>query len=210
MTAPELFSESNIVNTVAGYLAEQFITQNYLVYWHKRDAVQTDDGWYYEWSINKTTYLADGTFAADVTAAVGMVSFVDGLPADPRFVTRLISDASIGPADEVPVPVVSIELSAEMHQENYELGTGVKWRTRHLILDGYGRTPYEQGKFKDWFALWFEKESVLDLENHDTGAGAIVDQITFIQVRTDAARFLDKGNALTYQTLTNALIVYVA
>src|SRR5690242_15772631 len=121
-----VWSESNIINSLSLYLAGQLLAAGFLVYWHERDALQINTsptGWYLQYSQNYQTYLANSTFQAAHAAAVGIVTMVDSIPANPRFVKRLTSDASVGPADAITVPAVSIEVGPAIPVQNYELGT---------------------------------------------------------------------------------------
>jgi len=213
MATPDKFSETNVVNSVALYLASKLIANGYLLYYHKRDVLQIADspaGWYYQFSVNKAAILADPTVAAAVASAKGLVTVTDGLPAVPRFIQRLISDASIGPADVVSVPAVSVELSPVMLTESYELGARTKWRYRHLLVDSYVRTPDEQALFKDWLALWFEQDTFIAVHDHDAGTLAEIGTVRLEQVRVDHDRLVTGPEATTYQVLANALTEYVA
>ena len=100
-----------------------------------------------------------------------MVTFVDTIPAVPRFITRLTDDTSVGPADTVPVPAMAIALGAPVPLAAVEIGTKVKWRTRHLMIDSYTRTTDEQGLFKDALANWLDENTILAIADHDAGTG---------------------------------------
>jgi hypothetical protein len=209
---PAQFSTTNISNSIALYLAANFLAKGYLVYYHARDAVQintTSTGWYRNWSQNKATYLAPGTFATAWAAAKGVVTFVEAFPAEPRYTQRLISDTSIGAAGEITLPAISIDVRPEGGQDNYELGTKLKWRHRHLILESYTRDLTEQVRFQDWFNLWFEQDTYLDIADHDAGTAAAIGQIDIVQPSVDAERFPQSTDATLYQVLLNALMMYV-
>lgn len=207
------WSETNILNSVALYITSQFIAQGYVIYYHRQDAMQINTsatGWYYQWSTNKAAILADSAFAAALSAGKGLLTVVEALPAEPRFVERLISDASVGAADEVPVPALAFSLTSEQFQDGYELGTKMKWRSRHLMVDSYTRDDREQGRIKDWLTWWLELNSIVDIADHDAGSQAAVGSVVVDQVRVDTDRFFEKGQAATYQVLANALLTYVA
>ncbi len=209
---PDKYSERNIMNSVALYLAAKLLEKGYLVYYHKVDALQISDdptGWYFEFTANKAAYLADPTVAAAITAAEGVVTIVDGLPAVPRFITRLISDESLGQDDAITVPAVSVECSPVLLTSRYELGSRLKWRNRHLIVDAYVRDDDEQASFKDWLALWFEQDTVIDVVDHE-GSMDPVGPLDLDQVRVDSDRFVDGAEATTYQVLAQAVAEYVA
>jgi hypothetical protein len=210
---PEKYSETNILNSLTLYLATKFLAAGFLIYWHARDAVQintTSSGWYLQYSQNSSTYLADPTFAAAYAAAKGLVTFVDGIPAVPRFIVRLTSDQSIGPADAVPVPAVSVEIGASVPLANYELGSTTKWRSRHLVVDSYVRTPAEQKLFKDLLAQWFEPDLNLTVNDHDAGTLAVVGTVEVLDTAIADARVPNQAEATTYEVLLNSRIEYIA
>lgn len=210
---PEAFSESNVLNSLSLYVASKLLASGYLLYWHKRDAVQIADsstGWYTEWSKNGATYLANSTVAAAFSAARGLVTLTGEIPAVPRFIIRLIDDTSIGPADVVSVPTLSIEVGPAIAVSDYELGSGKKWRSRHLIVDGYVRTVEEQGRFKDFFSLWFDNNQALTIRNHDAGTLAQVGEVTVVDSVPRYQTLVMGAEATTYQVLLNARLVYVA
>jgi hypothetical protein len=204
------FSEHNVVNSITTYLAIKLLSARYLVYWHERGAVQTPDGWYNEWEANKATYLADPAFASQVASARGLISLVRALPAVPRFVQRLTSDASVGPADVVAVPTISVELGAALPVANYELGTTQKWRARQLILDAYVRNIDEQALVKDLFGLWFDAEQPLAIRDHDAGDLSDVGFLLVERPSIVAAVAAQGPEAVTYEVLLNAHLTYAA
>jgi len=212
-TDAERFSESNVLNSVALYLASKLFAAGYLVYWHKRDAVQintSSTGWYLTYSANRATYLADPTFAAAYAAAKGLVTFVDTIPAVPRFITRLTDDTSVGPADAVPVPAMAIALGAPVPLAQVEIGTKTKWRTRHLMIDSYTRTTDEQGLFKDALANWLDENTILAIADHDAGTLAVVGSVEVLDSTVASARVVDRAEAVTYEVLLNARLEYAA
>lgn len=207
---PAKFSESNIVNSLSLAMATQLLAAGYLVYWQYRDVVQTNAGWYPQWSVNRTAYLADVTFAAAVAGAQGLMTVVTEIPAAPRFVVRLISDTSVGATGEISVPTCSVEVGSAIPTANYELGTPKKFRSRHLICDAYVRTVEEQRKLADLLAIWFDNDLTIDIVDHDAGTLAPVGYVTVASstVRTDT---LTQGlEVTTYQAMLNARLVYVA
>ena len=213
MPTAEKFSTTNILNSVALYFASKLLQAGYLVYFHKRDVLMiadTPSGWYFQFSENKTAILADSTVQTAVAAAKGLITIVDGLPAVPRFVVRLIDDTSVGPAEIVPVPAASVELAAASPIEYLEIGTKLKWRTRHLVIDSYVRTDAEQHQLKDYLALWFDEDFFVEIKDHDDGSLSVVGVVTVQvpRVGTDILTLQDEPT--TYQVLLNARLTYVA
>jgi hypothetical protein len=205
------FSESNIANSVALYVADQLLAANYLLYWQDRDLLQVSPtAWYPEFSVHKATLLADPTVAAAIAAADGLLTVVQTLPALPRFVVRLIDDASVGDADVVPVPALAIELGPPVPLARYELGTPAKWRARHLVCDAYVRSAAEASRFKDLFARWFDPDTLLGIQDHDAGDLAEVGTVMVQDATVASMTVPEAAEATTYEVLLNARLVYVA
>ena len=203
------FSETNIVNTLSVFLAQKLMNVGYLIYWRQRDAVQTPEGWYYEWSTNYSTYMADATFAARVNSGNGLVVLTDSLPTEPVFIKRHIQVAGPIKQNEVPVPAISVEVGPPVAITNWELGSGLKMRGRHLIVDGYVRDRSEQAKFKDWFAMWFDNDTYFTIQNHDDGSLVAVGQLDTNDTVVDFAVEVAGQEQVTYQVLCNSRLEYI-
>lgn len=207
------YSTTNVLNTVAEYVATKLLAAGYLVYWHARDTVQIDTtptGWYPSFSQNRAAYAADSTFSTAVSNAIGLVTLVNSLPADPRFVIRLMSDASVGEADEVPVPAIALEIGAGVPVSSYEVGSRKKWRSRHLVLDGYFRDENESMLMEDLFTQWFDDDDTIAILDHDAGTQAAIGGDVYVMdsvVR--ALPHINQGDALTYEVILNAQLIYV-
>jgi len=210
MQPPEKYSETNVLNSLSLYVATKLLAANYLLYWQYRDALQAPSGWYPQWQANKLSYLVDVTLAAEVANAQGLLTIVGAIPAVPRYVTRLIDDTSVGPPDEVSVPTFSIEVGAAIPGPPYELGTKVRWRSRHLIIDSYARTEQESRRFKDFLALWFDADLLLQVVDHDAGDLADVGSLAVMDTSVHSATVLDGVEATTYEVLLHAGLIYVA
>lgn len=210
MQPPEKYSETNVLNSVSMYVTTKLLAAGYLIYWQHRDALQAGSGWYPQWNANKAAYLVDVTLAGEVTNAQGLLTIVGAIPAVPRYVTRLIDDTSVGPPDEIAVPTVSIEVGPPIPGPPYELGTKVRWRSRHLVLDGYMRTEQESRRFKDLLALWFDADQVLQVVDHDAGDLADVGSLVVMDASVHSATVLNGVEATTYEVLLHAGLIYVA
>lgn len=209
MTTPSQASSANFVNSTAEYLATQLLTKGYLVYWHVLDAVQTPDGWYYQYSTSTATYLADATFLARATAALGMVALVPAIPAEPRFVTRPTVDGTVLPVSQIAIPAIAIEVDAPAGPDRYELGSTAHWRKRHLTLDCYTRTAAEQTQWQDWLTEWFDPDALIPLRDHE-GAGASLGYSWCLQTRIDSNTVLNRAEAEAFQVVLNTFLEYIA
>ena len=208
-----LYSETNVVNSLSVHLAGQLLAAGYVVYWHQRDALQvntTSSGWYYNYSTQFAAYWTNGAFQTLLQNAKGLVTLTDSIPAQPRFLQRPINDGSVPEADAVMAPTIAIKVGPAVDLGDYELGTRTKWRTRHLVLDAFVRTSHESGLFKDWFSQWFDRDTVLDIVNHDAGTLAAVGPVRFNVVRVDSDEVFDQAEARSFEVLLNARLDYVA
>jgi len=210
MSLAEEFSGPNIVNSLALAVADRLMSGGYVVYWYRRDALQTMSGWYYQYSQSYPSLLANAGFLGMLTAAKGVVTFTDHVPAAPRFVTRHISDGSVPSSDAVMVPAVALRVSAQAVTGSYEMGTRVKWRMRELEADCFVRTPEEQERFKDLLAVTFDDDTVFTVLDHDAGTAAEVGPLRVAEktIREDVVR--DGAEATSYEVLLNAALEYVA
>lgn len=210
MALIDKYTTSNVSNSLATYFAERLLVAGYLVYWHHRDMVQTTDGTYYQYSTSYVTYLADPTFLSRYSAAKGIVTITDHVPAVPRHIIRPTTDGSVGPAESVTVPVLSIEIGDAVPLASYEAGSSLKWRTRHLVIDGYARSKDESARLADLLAVWFDEEVQRDVNDHDAGTQAVVGPIRVADMRVDRADFLDEAEERRFEVLLNARLEYVA
>lgn len=209
MTLQEQFSEKNVQNSIALYLASKLLAAGYLVYWSLIDAVQTNAGWYFQYSLNSATYLANPTYSAAITSAKGMVTLVNTLPAVPRFIVRPMNDGSVPADDEVAVPTIAVEIGSADVVRNYEMGTILKWRSRTLIVDGFFRNEQEQSAFQDAFNTWFDHDSTLDIVDHVAGDLSAVGPVTVRGPSVDS-QTTRAAEATTFETLLHTQLEYVA
>lgn len=206
---PEQASTANFLNSVAEYVAQKILDKGYLVYWHVLDAVQTPDGWYYEYSTNTATYLADATFAARAAAAKGMVSIVPAIPAEPRFVSRPTVDGTVLEASQIAIPAVSFLLGPPQATSRYQLGSGDHWRERRLTVDFYARTEFEQRQWQDWLATWFDHDVHLEIREHDN-AGAVLADTWCRLTGIDSNTVLNRAEAEAFQVVLTTFLEYIA
>ena len=211
MSTPEKYSKTNVLNSIATALAVKLLADGYLVYWKERDAVETGDGWYYQYSTNFTAYHADGTFAAAVAAAKAMVSVTIGFPASPQILQRHITEARSLSQNEIVVPALSIEIGPAMGVENIELGTHVQRRHRHLMIEGYLRDDFEMGAIADFLAIWFDNNTNFSVYDHDAGTAVEIGQAQTIATVVDSFRNDGDGQEQTsYQVMCNTMLEYFA
>lgn len=207
---PELYSESNVANSLSTDLAGRLLAAGYLLYWEPQDAVQTLSEWWLQFRVNEAAYLANPTFQARLAAAKGILTVAGTLPANPRFISRPTLDGSAPDADEVRVPAMIITLSAARPGRPYELGTTKKWRTRHLMVEAYVRNESELRLLKDLLALWMEPDRVVAIVNHDAGTLAAIGDVHVTQSAVDSDLLFDGSEATTHQVVLNAMLQYTA
>lgn len=213
MTTPAKYSTSNILNSVSMYLADKLLEDGMLCYWHAADALQIDStasGWYYDFNTNRSTILQDATVSAAVSACRGIVTILSAYPAEPRFIHRLISDASLGPADEVPVPALVVDVTPVQRTSSYELGTRRRWRPRAVLVEMYARHQAEQRRLADWAERALEEDVVVEIRDHDAGTLAVVGDVQLESTSVSLDTYLDASEALAYQVVAGAYLMYVA
>lgn len=204
------YSATNVLNSMASILASKFLSVNYIVYWHNRDAVQTLDGLYFSWSTNSATHMADPTFSARVAAADGMVSLAESVSASPTWISRPITTAGAISQDQLLLPVISVEVGPALPVRNYQIGGTDKWRYRQLMLDGYVRTRAEQRKFIDWFAQWFDNETFYTVQDHDAGSLATVGDVECIDSTVRHRIDPIAVEPVVFQVVGNTRLQYIA
>jgi hypothetical protein len=205
-----LFSERNILNSVAMHLGAQLLEFGYLVYWHKIDAVQTPEGTYTGYTANQSAYLLDATFANRIQTAKGIVTITEGEVAIPRFPTRPTTDGRVATAERVQVPCFGVEIGPEVPQLSYEMGTRQRFRVRALTIEGRARTRDELTAFSDKFTEWFDEDAYLPVEDHDnvTSEGPDVVRVTRRLVTREVVE--DLGEQDRFQLELNARLEFVA
>ncbi len=210
MSTPEKFSTTNILNSIATDLVAKMLANNYIVYWKERYAVETNDGWYFEYSTKFTTYLADGTFAAAVASSKAMVSITQSFPASPQILQRHITEARSLSQNEIVVPALSIEIGPALGFENVELGTNLQRRHRHLVVAGFLRDDLEMGAIADFLAIWYDNNTNFPVYDHDSGTATEIGQMQTVATVVDS--FRDDENAqeqTAYQVICNTMLEYV-
>mgnify|MGYP001327115435 CR=1 FL=1 len=210
MTLAAKFSENNVATSVSSHLANRLVSGGYFVYWHAIDALQTPSGWYYGYTDSAATLLADDAFLAFMGTATGILTLTDHVPAAPRFITRHISDGTVPAEDEVMVPAMSVEVGASRAVAQYELGTGLKWRERRLVVEMYTRTPTERATLKDSLAIWLDLDTSLTVLDHDADDLAEVGAVRVDSVLMAEDEDLAGPEATTYAALLSAFLEYVA
>jgi hypothetical protein len=203
-------SERNVQNSVASFLASKLITAGYLVYWHQIDSVETPDGVYPNYSTLQSTYLAIPGFMARVNLSKGLVTLTGNLSALPRFVTRPTSDGKVEGHDTVPTPALSVTVGPMVSDGDFELGSKLRWRSRHLMVQGFLRNDAEQQTFADVLAEWFDDHTIVEIRDHVAGSLALLDTFDLVAPRVAKDTDVDGAEAVTYEVLVNARLEYVA
>jgi len=206
---PEQASTLNFVNSVAEYLTGKLLAEDYLIYWQVLDAVQTPDGWYYEYSTNAATYLLDGTFQARVTAAKGLVALVPAIPAEPRFIARPTVDGTVLPENQVGIPAIAIHIEAAEPKAFYQIGSPMQWRRRILQLDCYARTQEEQRQWQDWLAVWFDTDIRIPVRDHENAGGSLEETWCHL-TRIASNTVLYRAEAEAFQVVLTTFLEYIA
>jgi hypothetical protein len=207
----EKFSYGNLLNSMSLEVSTKLLAAGYLIYWRQPDSVQTGAGWYNQYSTTFATHLADGTFASAVTGAKGLITLTDQIPALPRYIVRPISDGTVPGEHEVMVPTLSIEVAPPQVASRYELGSDLKYRNRHLVIDGYLRTKAEQTAMEDMLSVLFDQDQHFDILDHDAGDLAVIGQVRVNHPTVVSGTIQPQGvESVTYQVVMNTFLEYVA
>lgn len=204
------YSETNVANTLATSLATRLLAENYLVYWHEIDAMQTPDGWYFNYSQNDATYLADLVFAPRVQSARGILTLARSISADRRFPVRPNIDGSIDGQGEVPLPWLVLEVGAVENGDLLEIGTRLFQRWRNAVFYGATRTPAEQVWVRDKLAEWFDEALHLDVLDHDAGTLSVVGSVEIVAVTSDSEDVVLGPESTRFEFLHEARLEFVA
>lgn len=204
------FSEKNLANSLSLELAERLLAEGYLVYWHPIDAVQTPDAWYYDYSTNQATYLADATFAARRDDARGLITLKGKTSSIPEYPVRPTSDGTVTSQEDVPVPYLAVEVGAMSPGRLIELGSRMRERYRHLAIYGAARDVEEQTWLRDKLGEWFDESTFFEIRDHDAGTLDVVGTVETTMVMTDSATLSLGADALTFELILNARLQYEA
>lgn len=205
------YSTPNIINSISLELAARFLTAGYVLYWHRLDALQTSTiDWYYNYSTTYETRLADAAFLGLLTAAKGILTITDSVPALPRYTVRPINSGAVPAEDEVMVPSLAVLLGPAIDLSSAEMGSDLKNWARRLELDTYLRTTDEQGLFQDLFPLWFKGDATFAIKNHVAGTLADVGTVVVGRSQTATLTVIDNSLAQTFEVAMQAKLDYVA
>lgn len=209
MSALNLFSERNLLNSTAVYFAQQLLSFGFLVYWAKIDALQTPEGMYTGYTANEATYLVNGTFSNRIATSKGVVTITEGENALPRFPTRPTTDGKVSTADRVQVPCFGIEIGPDVPLTPYEAGTRLRWRVRSLYIEGRLRTRDELTLFADKLTQCFDEDFQLPVDDHDNAVEPS-DSVRITRRLVTKEVIEDQGEQDRFQLELNARLEYVA
>lgn len=210
MAPLKAYSETNLTSSLAVYLATQLLADGYLIYWHTIDAVQTPDAWYYNWSTDASTRLADPTLAAQVAAAVGLLTIAGKPTAKPIFPVRHTLDGSVPSENEVAVPYLSVEVDAERPGDFSGLGDRVRERFRTLVIYGHARDDKEQSYLRDALVRWFDDAAFIPVQDYDAGTATVFDEVECQLPLADSATVNVEPEATRYEVILNTRLRYEA
>lgn len=210
MTTQSDFSTSNVKNSIAGFLGAALLQKGYVVYWHENDGLETLDGYYGQWSTRQATLLTDSVVAPRIAAAAGLITIKGPITASPRFVTRPTFSGAVDEQDEIPVPAIAIDVGAAAPIANYELGSRLQWRSRHLIVHAFARTEPEQSLFQDFLAETLDEDTMIDILDHDGGTQNVVGNVRMLSPTTEGSIRIPGPESTTFAVELNARLEYVA
>lgn len=204
------YSETNLANSVATTLSGLLLASGYLVYWHDIDAVQTPDGWYFEYSTKAPIYLADVTFGPRIAASRGLMTLTQSVAAYRRYSARPTSDGTVSGQDDLPVPMIVIEVGPLDSAELFEMGATLRFRTRPVLLYGTMRSPDELRWVLARMETWLSEGVYVEVRDHDSGSLAVVGDVEVVGVSTERAEVPLGPDTLRYEFLHEARVEFVA
>lgn len=209
----DAFSRDNMANSLAVYLAEALLSAGYLVYWHAADAVQTPVGWYPQYRATQDVYEADATFAAQLSAARGLVTLRDAdamSAANPLYPVRPTDDGDMPSAQDVAVPSLTVELSDIGTGRALELGSSLRERWRYVALWGFARDATEMRWFTDHLAMWCDEDVVSDVADHTQDPPTVLGTVSWRGVELESAIVPIGLEATQFEFMLNARLVFDA
>lgn len=204
------FSQTNLVNSLAQYLAAKLLSVGYLVHWAERDTVETLDGWYPGYTAGAAAYLADSAFQARAQAAQGLMAVLPAFPTEPRFLARPTGDGTALGPDTVAIPALALDMGSPGPGPFVGLGQTERFRVRRLTVEAYLRNAREQGRLEDWLEQWITDDLPIPVYDHDAGTLALVDSVVPRQTRILRGVTIEQGEAQAFQVLLHTLLDYSA
>lgn len=204
------FSETNIENSVATLLAQRLLNAGYLLYWEPIDAVQTIDGWYFQYTTQQATYAVDPVFSQRLAAAKGILTLRDPATANPSFAVRPMNDGTVPEEGAVQTPSLAIHIGPMLNGEGIGMGDRTRVRYRHLSIYGLARDRFEQATLRDSLAMWFDENEVIDVRDHDAETLELFGSVITDLVMADSAIVQLSTEAMTFEVVLNARLQYEA
>jgi hypothetical protein len=204
----QTYSESNISASLATFLANQLLAEGYVVYWYGIDAMQTQDGWYYDWSANFATLSTDLVVAPRLANARGMITLMGKTTAKRVYPARPTSEGSPSSDEEAQVPYLTLVVEGERPGTFSGLGDRMRERFRDLIVYGALRDETEQSYIRDQLVRWFDDTTFLPLLDYDGGTLAEFDNVESQLPMATAMIVGVAPEASRYEVLLNAQLRY--
>lgn len=222
------YSETNLVNSLAQYLAGCLLGAGYLVYWPAADAAQTPDGWYPNYRALAQTYAADplhAAFQARLAAARGILTLTDDSPANPVYPARQSIDGSmplapqlaeaVGSTSVLGLPELAVVVTHPPAGSFEGLGSRRQQRFASVLVVGYARDLAEARWLSHRLRGWFDRSTVLAIVDHDSapaggGTPAPVGPVEVLAATAEHLAVPTGPEATTYEVLLTARVGFVA
>lgn len=204
------YSLTNIGNSVSSYLASTMVDAGYLIYWKPTDTLQVGSSAYPGYFEQQEAILSDPTVAAALTAARGIVSFLNQDFSFPEFPVRPTSDGTVAAPEDAPVPLLSVQIEHGRNGEYREIGSRVRWRKADILILGYARTFEEQLYLANVMRTAFDEGLFLAIRDHDAGTRALIDDVEIVEAEVQTDTFPLKPDAMMYEVSLSARLRYEA
>lgn len=222
------YSETNLANSAAQYLAGCLLGAGYLVYWPAADAVQTPDGWYPAYRATAETYATDpahGAFQARLALARGILTLADGGAANPAYPVRQSVDGSMPLAPQLAeavatpsalgLPELAVAVTLPPPGRFEGLGSRRQQRFASVQVVGYARDLAEARWLAHRLRGWFDRSTVLEVVDHDAlppqgGTPAPVGPAEVLAAVAEHLAAPTGPEATTYEVLLTARLGFTA
>lgn len=204
------YSTTNIANSLAEPVATELLAQGYLLYWKAADCLQTQAGWYPEYFQQQDTIMRRSDVQAAFLASKGILTISNGDFSIPQLPTRPTSDGYISYIEDVPVPIVTLDVQHLTNGELVELGAKTKVRYASFLAFGLARDYPEQQWLMERLRTAFDSDQTLLVLDHDAGTKAEVGPVEIVSSDVSTDIYPTNVDAMAFEFTLNARLRYEA
>jgi hypothetical protein len=191
-------------------LSANLLSAGYLLYWHSIDALQTPDGFYFQYSTQQATYLADSLVSSRMAAARGLLTVKDADAANPVRLVRPTSDGTVGSQGAIQLPELVIEIVGFSPGVLVELGSRIRRRQVLCAIYGWVRNRAEMQWMTRQLREWFDCCLIVPIYDHDAGTQALIGQAEIIAADAGSMVVGQGAEAETFEVLLSMRLEFEA